>query len=120
MTNRIAKYFGPAQAPTPTLGPPAPVLDVGAENFISEASEGNVLLDFYAPWCGPCRKMNPAMEVVARQGVKVAKIDISTEVDLANHFSINAIPAFIALKDGVVVGQTVGVHPAPTLLEMFK
>ena len=85
-------------------------------NFADEVmkSEIPVLIDFYAEWCGPCRMMAPVVEQFAEEydgRVKIGKINVDEESDLAARFGVQSIPSFIFIKDGKVVDRVTGAMP---------
>lgn len=81
-----------------------------------------VLLDFWAVWCGPCRMMAPTVDEIAEENpdITVGKVNVDEEPELARQFNISSIPTLVALKNGAVIGQTVGVQAKEKVLALVK
>ena len=99
------------------------VLTITKENFEEEVlkSDKPVLLDFRATWCGPCRMVGPVIEQIAAEHpeIKVGKINVDEQNELAGAFRVMSIPTLVAVKDGKVVNQTVGVQPKAQILALL-
>lgn len=100
------------------------VVHVTSDNFKEEVLEAKepVLLDFWAPWCGPCRMLSPVIEELAEEvgEAKVCKVNIDEQPELAKDFRVMSIPTLVALKDGKVLDSSVGVKPKNSILKMMS
>ncbi|MBQ7099612.1 MAG: thioredoxin [Oscillospiraceae bacterium] len=99
-------------------------VNINLNNFSQEVlnSDKPVLLDFWAPWCGPCRMVVPMVEQIAdeRSDIKVGKINIDEEFELANQFGIMSIPTLMVVKDGKIVKKAMGARPKQAILQMLQ
>ena len=91
------------------------------ENFNSVVREGTVLVDFFAPWCGPCRAMMPIIDEIAseREDIKVVAVNVDEQRALAERFRVVSIPTLLIMKDGETVTRLQGARPKAALLEII-
>ena len=98
-------------------------ININKNNFENEVlnSDKTVLLDFWVSWCAPCRRVVPIVEEIAdeRRDIKVGKINVDEEPELANKFSIMSIPTLVVMKNGKIVQQVSGARPKNAILEML-
>lgn len=93
------------------------------ENFKEKVSEGLVLVDFFADWCGPCKMLAPVLEKLAREfgdDLKVYKVNVDNDMEIAGAFKVVSIPSLFLLKDGIVVNSTMGFQKLDALREFVK
>lgn len=99
------------------------VINITKENFGLEVlnSDKPVLLDFFAGWCGPCRMISPIVEEISeeRPDIKVGKINVDEQPELAAQFKVVSIPMLVVIKDGRIVNQAVGARPKAQILGML-
>ena len=93
------------------------------KNFETEVlrAEGKVLVDFWAPWCGPCRMVAPILEEIAAEcpDIKVVKINVDEEQELAGRFGIVSIPTLVVMEGGKIVNQATGARPKQAILNLL-
>lgn len=98
-------------------------ISVNKNNFNQEVlnSDKPVLMDFWAPWCGPCRMVVPLVEEIAneRSDIKVVKINVDEEQELAMQFGVMNIPTLVVMKNGKIVNQVTGARPKAQILAML-
>lgn len=96
-----------------------PVIYANNDNFKEKTEQGTVILDFYADWCAPCRMIGPVLEQIAEEHpeIKVVKVNVDENIELANNFGVRGIPALFVLKEGKTVAQRAGFMPKEALVD---
>ena len=99
------------------------VIHIDRNNFQSEVldSDRPVLLDFWAPWCTPCRMVGPILDEIAgeRSDIKVAKVNVDEQPELAGQFGVMSIPTLVVVKEGRIVQQAMGARPTAQIRSML-
>lgn len=99
------------------------VMQITKDNFDREVLQAKepVLLDFWAAWCGPCKMLSPVVDEIAGEHpeIKVGKVNVDEEQELAARFGVMSIPSLFVMKQGKVANQSVGVQPKQRILDML-
>lgn len=99
------------------------VIELTQENYQKEVIESDkpVLIDFFATWCGPCKMVSPVVDEIAKErpDIKVCKLDVDKNLDLARTFQVMSVPTLVAMKNGEMVNKIVGAMPKAQILKMF-
>ncbi len=100
-------------------------LKITRENFEQEVmhSDKPVLIDFWAPWCGPCRMLSPTISEITEENqgkAKVGKVNVDEQGELAAMFGVSSIPMLVVIKDGKITNSTVGVRPKQQIVDMLQ
>lgn len=99
------------------------IVNATDQNFETETSQGTVLVDFWAPWCGPCKMIAPVLEEISGElgdKLKIVKLDVDENPDTAAKFGVMSIPTLLVFKDGSKVDQFVGFQPKDALLAKLE
>ncbi len=100
------------------------VIELTKENFDKEVIECDkpVLIDFWASWCAPCRMLSPTVDEIAeeREDIKVCKVNVDKQNELASAFRVSSIPMLVVIKDKKIVNTNVGVIPKESILKMLE
>ena len=99
------------------------VIELTQENYQKEVIESDkpVLIDFFATWCGPCKMVSPVVDEIAneRPDIKVCKLDVDKNLDLARTFQVMSVPTLVAMKNGEMINKIIGARPKAQILKMF-
>lgn len=99
------------------------VIELTQENYQKEVIESDkpVLIDFFATWCGPCKMVSPVVDQIAneRPDIKVCKLDVDKNLDLARTFQVMSVPTLVAMKNDKMINKIIGAMPKAQILKMF-
>ena len=99
------------------------VIELTQENYQKEVIESDKpgLIDFFATWCGPCKMVSPVVDEIAneRPDIKVCKLDVDKNLDLARTFQVMSVPTLVAMKNGEMINKIIGAMPKAQILKMF-
>ena len=99
------------------------IVTASDQNFAQETNDGLALVDFWAPWCGPCKMIAPVLEEIDEEmndDVKIVKLNVDENQETASKFGVMSIPTLLLFKNGEVVDQVVGFQPKEQLTEVIK
>lgn len=101
------------------------IFDITGDSFTSEVENynGTVLIDFFADWCMPCKMLSPVIEDIAESAdnsVKICKVNVESEKELAKRFGIMSIPTLVVMKNGTVKNRSIGVTGKNAILDMLE
>ncbi|UJL45002.1 thioredoxin [Virgibacillus sp. NKC19-16] len=99
------------------------IVHVSDQDFTKETSEGLVLADFWAPWCGPCKMIAPVLEEIdgeMEEKVQIVKLDVDENQETAGKYGVMSIPTLLLFKDGEVVDQVIGFQPKEALVDLIN
>ena len=98
------------------------VQHITKENYQEMVQNNTVLLDFWAPWCGPCRMVAPILDEIAaeRDDILVGKVNVDEQMELAMQFSVASIPTLVVIRDGKPVATAVGYRPKADILKLLE
>jgi thioredoxin 1 len=98
------------------------IVDVNDQNFQNEIESGIVLVDFWAPWCGPCRMIAPVLEEISNEignKIKIGKLNVDHNPETSRQYNVMSIPTLLLFKDGELVSEMVGYQPKEQLMDII-
>ncbi|MFZ5974570.1 MAG: thioredoxin [Bacillota bacterium] len=99
------------------------IVELTSANFDAQIAKGTVLVDFWAPWCGPCRMVAPVLDQIATEmdgKATVAKVNVDLQPEIAQRYNVMSIPTMIVFKNGKKVETLVGAHPKAAIMNLLS
>ena len=90
------------------------------ERINSLSKDDNLILDFFAPWCSPCKILNQTIEELMEDGYKVLKVNVDEDMDIAEHFNVSSVPVIVGFKNNEEIGRLNGLINKDSIINLFK
>ena len=96
------------------------IIELNNQNFTQQTESGDILVDFYADWCGPCKTMAVVLDQLSDEGVLIGKVNIDHQPELATHWKVRSVPTLIWFKNGQPKARSTGAKTKSNISEMMK